>query len=203
MTVNTSNTIKPKGDFLTGNPNGVSDKQKIKQAKIDNAQALLDKYGYFGGKRLLGKNSNGTEVWISFKATEDTIEVTTTHEIDSVLPENGGQLAAERVSWFLTKKNERKMEFMYYDGDKGKLGNLRRHGLITKNTILHLSVIIDELRRFTVLNKKPPRDLYRLLAWNIFNSTFNDSSYPGTNWDYCADIQGYRSPEGYYFTGQI
>lgn len=198
--INSNNTMKPKPEVIH-NVEPMSNKQKIKQEKIDNAQKLLDKYGFFGGKRLLGRNANGTEVWISFKATDETIEVSCTHDMWSVTPEKGGEYAAGRNSYFLTKPLSKDLEFDYYDGE---MGNIRRHGLVSYNTLLHLEKIIDECERFTRRNEKPPRDIYRLLAWNIFNSTFNDSySYPGTNWDYCADIQGYTTPEGYYFTGQI
>jgi hypothetical protein len=198
--INTSNTVKPKSETLYKTED-VSDKVKIRQKNIENAQKLLDKYGYFGGKRLLGKNENGTEVWISFKATDKTIEIDCTHDMWSVMPENGGEYAAERASYFLTKPISKETTFSYYDGDRG---NVRRHGMITKNTLLHLDRIIDECERFTRSNQTPPRDIYRLLAWNIFSSTHNDSyTYPATNWDFCADIQGYTSPEGYYFTGQI
>ena len=198
--INSNNTMKPKPEVIH-NVEPMSNKQKIKQEKINNAKKLLDKYGFFGGKRLLGVNAQGTEVWISFKATDETIEVDCTHDIWSVIPENGGQYAASRVSYFLTKPIKKDLTFEYYDGDQR---GVRRHGLISYNTLLHLEKIIDECERFTRNNQKPPRDIYRLLAWDIFNSTFNDSyTYPATNWDFCADIQGYTSPEGYYFTGQI
>lgn len=198
--INTSNTMKPKSGTLYKTED-VSNRRKIKQANIDNAQKLLDKYGYFGGKRLLGINENGTEVWISFKATDKTIEINCTHDMWSVMPENGGQYAAARASYFLTKPISKNTTFEYYDGERG---SVRRHGVVSYNTLLHLEKIIDECERFTRNNQKPPRDIYRLLAWNIFNSTHSDSyTYPATNWDFCADIQGYTSPEGYYFTGQI
>lgn len=197
---NISTKIKPKYALAHETPSG-SSKLKIRQDNIDNAQKILDKYGYFGGKRLLGINENGKEVWISFKATDKTIEINCTHDMWSVMPENGGQYAAVRASYFLTKPISKHTTFDYYDGERG---NVRRHGVVSYNTLLHLEKIIDECERFTRNNQKPPRDIYRLLAWNIFNSTHSDSyTYPGTNWDFCADIQGYTSPEGYYFTGQI
>ena len=203
--INSNSTMKPKyGDMYQEDKN-TENRLRAKQYKQENATKLLDKYGYFGGKRLLGVNSRGTEVWISFKATSDTIEIDCTDDMYSILPENGGQLAAERISWWLTRRNDRKLSFTYYNGDKSTLPTSnKRNGQVTENTLLHLQKIIDECERFTRNNQKPPRDIYRLLAWNIFNSTHSDSyTYPGTNWDFCADIQGYTSPEGYYFTGQI
>lgn len=203
MIKNTNNTIKPKPEVIH-DVQSMSNKQKIEQDKRVNAQKILDKYGYFGGKRLLGRNANGTQVWISFKATDETIEVSCTHDMWSVTPEKGGEYAASRESYFLTKPISKEQTFHYYDGDKANTGNTRRHGLVSYNTLLHLEKIIDECERFTRNNQKPPRDIYRLLAWNIFNNTFEDSfTYPPTDWSYCATIQGYTSPEGYFFTGQI
>ena len=166
------------------------------------AEELLDKYGYFGGKRFLGINSNGKPVWISYKATDKTIEVKLTHDLFSVMPENGGEYAAERVKlWINDSTSDLKLATYKEIADISKTN--RKTGRVNKMTLLHLEKIINECEKYTRAGKKPPRDVYRLLAWNIYTGTFDSYTVPNTNWDYVAKIQGYKSPEGYYFTGQV
>ena len=175
--------------------------RQAKELKKNNAEKLIDKYGYYGGRRFLGKNENGTPVWISFKATENTIEVKLTHDLYSVMPENGGEYAAQRDKYWLTEQN--RSDLPTYTELKEINQKNKRTGRVGYNTLLHLDKIIDECERFTRANKKPPRSVFRLLAWNIYPGTWENYSVPNTNWDNCADILGYKDERGYYFTGQI
>lgn len=178
-----------------------SRKREARQMKKDNAQELVDKYGYYGGKRFLGVNSNGTPVWVSFKATEETIEVKLTHDLFSVMPENGGQYAAQRDKYWLTEQN--RSDLNTYTEEKEINQKNRRTGRVGYNTLLHLEKIIDECEKYTRRDKKPPRSVFRLLAWNIYPGTWENYSVPDTNWDEVANIFNYKDEEGYYFTGQI
>ena len=165
------------------------------------AQEIVDKYGYWGGKRFLGKNANGTPVWISFKATEDTIEIKLTHDLFSVMPENGGEYASDRVKLWSTETNRSDLNTYTVVDNISKTN--RRTGRVGYTTLLHLEKIINECESYTRKGKKPNRAVFRLLAWNIYPGTWDNHSVPNTNWDYVADIFKYTDPEGYYFTGQI
>ena len=56
MVTNTKNTIKPSNEKLTKADDDwkirFGKKRAFEQFKIDNAQKLIDKYGYYGGKRF-------------------------------------------------------------------------------------------------------------------------------------------------------
>ena len=173
-------------------------KQKRKQEKLEGAQKISDKYGYFGGQKFLGINKNGKDIWITYKAYKDTIEIKSTDDIHSVLPENGGRLADQRVRIWATET--RAKNYPTYV-DLTAQGNKR--GRVTKNAIAHLEKIMDELSKYTARGNKPPRTLFRLIAWNIYSGTWDNSNTPNTNWDNMADLWNYKDPEGYYFTGQI
>ena len=49
----------------------------------------------FGGRRFLGLNDNGTEVWVSYKIDRDTLnlELSATHDLNSIV-----ELAPKRVT---------------------------------------------------------------------------------------------------------
>ena len=192
----------PNFNAFKGNQDRAGKVVEKRKALTSSAEELLDKYGYFGGKRFLGINSNGTPVWISYKATDKTIEVKLTHDLFSVMPENGGEYAAERVKlWINDSTSDLKLPTYKDIADISKTN--KKTGRVNKMTLLHLEKIINECEKYTRAGKKPPRDVYRLLAWNIYTGTFDSYTVPNTNWDYVAKIQGYESPEGYYFTGQV
>jgi hypothetical protein len=173
-------------------------KQKRRQEKLEGAQKISDKYGYFGGQKYLGINKNGKDVWITYKATKDTIEVTSTHDIFSVLPENGGELADQRVRLWATATRG-----TGYPTYAEIVEKSNKRGRVTKNAILHIEKLIDELAKFTAVGKKPPRTLFRLFAWNIYSGTWDIHNVPNCNWDDLANLWKYEDPESYYFTGQI
>jgi hypothetical protein len=132
-------------------------------------------------------------VWITYKATKDTIEVTSTHDIFSVLPENGGELADQRVRLWSTATRGTGYPTYAEIVEKGA-----KRGRVTKNAILHLEKIINELTKFTATGKKPPRTLFRLFAWNIYSGTWDMNSVPNCNWDDLANLWEYEDPESYY-----
>lgn len=177
-----------------------SAKYKQQNMKKENAEKLLNRNGYFGGQRFLGINKNGREVWITFKAYEDRIEVKTTEDMFNVMPENGGEYSDSRVKLWINEDRPKELTtYVKIDHNTKKA----KSGRVAETTLLHLDKIINELDTFTTAGKKPPRTLYRLLAWNIYSGTWGSANIPDTNWDDCADLQGYKDPEGYFFTGQI
>ena len=176
-----------------------------RQAEKDNAQEIVDKYGYFGGNRFLGFNSNGTEVWIKYKATDKSLDIYTTHDMYSVLHENGGKPAYGRIKLWINESPpkaiderdvlEKPKEEFTHDALRSK----RRSGLITEGTLLHLQTIIDENDKY----EKPYRDVFRTIAWMVYTSTHETHNIPDTSWLEVAKIMGYESPAGYYFVGRM
>ena len=225
MVTNTKNTIKPSTEKIqSGNDDWkvrFKKKQALEQLKIDNAQKLVEKYGYYGGKRFLGINKNGTEVWIKFKCYEDTIEIMVTNgDLFACEPQYnieedadgfetkvnvGGEYANDRYQYFYTDSNYRTHDT--YDPatlKQTETSKKARNGRVTYTTLLSLQGIIDECEKFTFQGKKPPRSVYRELAWLVLPNTWNAGpSYPQTSWDYTADLQKYKDPVGYYWWNNI
>lgn len=225
MVTNTKNTIKPSNVKLTKADDDwkirFEKKRAFEQFKIDNAQKLIDKYGYYGGKRFLGINKNGTEVWIKFKCFADTIEISVTNDdLFACEPKYkveedkdgyevkinvGGEYANDRYQYFYTDTRYRTHDT--YDPATQRVTEASkkiRSGRVTHTTLLSLQGIINECDKFTYKGKKPPRSVYRELAWMVLPGTWSAGpSLPQTSWDYCADIQKYTDPEGYYWWNNI
>jgi len=225
MVTNTKNTIKPSNDKLQTADDDwkirMQEKKAKEQWKQDNAQKLLDKYGYFGGKRFLGTNKNGTEVWIKFKCTEDTIDIKVTNDdlfacepvykveedIDGfeVKVNVGGEYANARYQYFYTDSRYKDHEtYDPADIKPSKAGKKVRSGRVTHTTLLALQGIINECEKFTLAGKKPPRSVYRQLAWTVLPGTWNCAiDIPQTSWTNLCDIQNYTDPKDYYWWNNI
>lgn len=225
MVANTKNTIKPSNEKLLVAEDDweirFKKKKAFEQSKVDNAQKLIDKYGYYGGKRFLGINKNGTEVWIKFKCYADSIEIMVTNgdlfacEPKYKIEEDkdgyetkvnvGGEYANDRYQYFYTATPSGAHDT--YDPATLRVTQASkkiRSGRVTHTTLLSLQGIIDECEKWTSQGKKPPRSVYREIAWMVLPNTWGvGPSVPPTSWDYVADIQKYKDPKGYYWWNNI
>tara|TARA_R110000787_G_scaffold114936_1_gene224811 strand:+ start:8425 stop:8988 length:564 start_codon:yes stop_codon:yes gene_type:complete len=102
--------------------------------KVDAWIENAEKKTIFGGKRFLGLNKNGNEVWIGYTLDRETLDlkVSTTHSLDS-LRNNQAQLAQKRVTVGLNKTAPSDL----------MTGSSKFGVAITENTLDYLQKLMD------------------------------------------------------------
>jgi len=103
-------------------------------AKLDAWIENAEKKTVFGGKRFLGLNKNGNEVWIAYTLDKETLDlkISTTHNLDS-LRNNESKLAHKRVTVGLNKTAPADL----------MTGSSKHAVVITENTLDYLQKLID------------------------------------------------------------
>ena len=148
----------------------------------------------YGGKRFLGWNTNGTEVWISFVLDRKTLDLTinTTAKLSSLLSENA-VLADARVEVERGKQNRHDVE------DLLKFNRRNQGGEVRESTIKYLIKIVNAIESksnkfFT--DGKINKSGFRFVSNSIFSGSLNEET--GFRW---TDVMEYWDlPSGPYFT---
>mgnify|MGYP003132599237 CR=1 FL=1 len=130
MSINTAFSSSKEANAMTSDESNAKWHQKLKEFK-DNAEDRTT----FGGKRFLGINKNGNEVWVSYELDKDTkeIKISSTHNLES-LQNNEAQLAPRRVTVGLNKQSPDNLMRPSTAKDVGK---------VTDNTLRYLIQLID------------------------------------------------------------
>lgn len=148
----------------------------------------------YGGKRFLGWNANGTEVWISFVIDRETLDLTinTTAKLSSLLDENS-TLADARVQVERGKQNRHDVE------DLLKFNRRNQGGEVKESTIKYLMKIVDAIESRSNMfftNNKINKSGFRIVSNSVFSGSLNEET--GFRW---TDVMEYWDlPTGPYFT---
>lgn len=104
-------------------------------AKLKTWKDNADNKEVFGGKRFLGLNKNGSEVWISYELRKDNKQLTisSTHNL-SALENDGAKLAPRRVTVGLNKTAP---------DDLMRPSTQKDMGVITPNTLRYINKLRD------------------------------------------------------------
>ena len=149
----------------------------------------------FGGKRFLGLNKNGSEVWVSYVIQKETYElkISLTHSISSLLDEEA-VLAERRIT---LKKGSQQ----HYSAQEMTRKNMKNAGgKVTKNTLTYLQKLIsavDSKNGIGYVDGKPTTSLFMMVSNFIFEGGVEPSN-GDIRW---RDVMEYWDlPKGSYFT---
>ena len=91
----------------------VRNKIAQREHRKEEAKRLVDKYGGYGGRRILGVDSNGNNIQVSFWATHDSFEIKQSHDdLRRFTFERDGRPAATRMQLFKTATNPKELELL-------------------------------------------------------------------------------------------
>ena len=180
----------------------VRNKIAQREHRKEEAKRLVDKYGGYGGRRILGVDSNGNNIQVSFWATHDSFEIKQSHDdLRRFTFERDGKPAAARMQLFKTATNPKELELLKepLDERSDAVRSMRRKtGFSTDMTAYWIQAIINEARKFE--GKKAPRSIFRECAWAILPGTFDQRiMLPQISWSDAADYMNYTDPEGYIY----
>jgi len=146
-----------------------------------------DQLATFGGKRFLGLNKNGNEVWVSYNINRAdlSIDIKTTHDLDSIV-----EYAPKRVTVGANQDAP------------GDLMTARQTdtGAVTKNTINYLSKLIHMVEgNVGKVDGKCSTQLFMYVSNLIYEGEWEPTS--STNKVRWQDIlKSWEFPSGRYFT---
>ena len=170
-------------------------KKKVKRDPyIDNAVKSIT----FSGKRFLGKNSAGRNVWIELRLDKSSLDldISTNYDLNSLL-ENGARLAMSRLS---RKINSRVSSI---DIDNAlKIDRKNAGGMITPARVKYIQKLqyASELKsRPAFIDEKPTKLFFQYAASCIYPGDLNETT--GFRWHDVASL--WPLPSGEYFTMEI
>lgn len=138
----------------------------------------------FGGRRFLGLNKNGNEVWISYTIDKDTLDlqIKSTHDLNSIV-----ELAPKRVTVGMNENTPLDiMEARHSDT-----------GAVTHNTLRYLQRLMDLPKGVGYVEGKCSSQLFM----HVSNAIYEGEWDLYTNKVRWIDIlQAWSFPTGRYFT---
>jgi len=167
----------------------LEDKQNW-HAKLDTWKNNANNKNVFGGRRFLGVNKNGNEVWISYELRKDTKELTisSTHNLSS-LENKGAKLAPRRVTVGLNKDAPKDLMRPVTQKDMGE---------ITPNTLRYINKLRDMADMgIGKVNGKCSSQLFMLVSNTIYEGD-TDTDKGDCRWN--DIIETWDLPPGKYLT---
>jgi len=165
--------------------------QLMNEAFRANAEEATE----FGGKRFLGFNKRGAEVWISAYLNKETKEliIESTHNLSSLL-EDGAELATRRV---IVERNK-----TLYQDVKSVIASMKkdRGGRVSIRTLEHLDALMSmsQTKGGKGFVKKIPTTLF---IKYVFDVIFTGNVEPAEGGFRVYEIMKYWGfPKGEYFT---
>lgn len=169
-------------------------KKEKRDPYIDNAV----KSSTYGGRRFLGKNSAGRNVWIELRLDKSSLnlDISTNYDLNSLL-ENGARLAMSRLS----RKFNSRVTSMDIDNAL-KIDRKNAGGMITPARVKYIQKLqyASELKsRPAFIDGKPTKLFFQYAASCIYPGDLNETT--GFRWHDVASLWSLPSSE--YFTMEI